>query len=42
MEELEYGWDKWCNLSGDGVAKGSELFGVNGLDDLFDEGSFEK
>ena len=42
VEELKYGRDKWCNLSGDGVAKGGEIFGVNGIDDLFDEGSFQK
>ena len=30
------------NCSGDGVAKGGKIFGVNGLDDLLDEGSFEQ
>ena len=34
VEEPKDGWDKRCNLSGDGVAKVSEIFGVNGLDDF--------
>ena len=41
MQELKDGRDEWRNLSGDGVAKGSEIFGVDGLNDLLDEGSFE-
>ena len=41
VKELNDGWDKWCNLSGDGFAKGGKMFGVNGRDDLLDEGSFE-
>ena len=42
VKKLEDDWDEWCDLSGDGVAKAGELFGVDGLDDLLDEGSFEK
>ena len=41
VKKLEDGWDKWCNLSCGGVAKGREISGVDGLDDLLDEGSFE-
>ena len=40
--ELNDGRDEWRNLSGDGVAKGGKVFGVDGLDYLLDEGSFEK
>ena len=42
VKKLEDGQDEWCDLSGDGVAKGGKIFGVNGLDDLLDEGSFEE
>ena len=42
VKKLEDGRDDWCNFSGDGVAKGGEIFGVDSLDDLLDEGSFEK
>ena len=42
VQELKGGWDEWHNLSGDGVANGGEIFGVDGLDDLLDEGSFEQ
>ena len=42
VKKLEDCWDEWCNFSGDGVAKGGNIFGVDGLDDLLDEGSFEK
>ena len=42
VKKLKDVWDEWCNLSGDGVAKGDTIFGVNGLNDLLDEGSFEK
>ena len=42
LEELKDGRDEWCNLSGDGVAKGSEIFGVDGLNDFSYEGSFKK
>ena len=42
VEEIKYGRDKWCNLSGDAVAKGREIFGVSCLNDLLDEGLFEK
>ena len=41
-KKLEDGRDEWCNLSGDGVAKGSKIFGVDGLNDLLDESSFDK
>ena len=42
VKELKDGRDEWCNFSCDGVAKGGEIFGVDGLDDLLDEGSIEK
>ena len=42
MQELKNGRDKWRNLSGDGVAKGSDIFGVDGLDNILDEGLFEQ
>ena len=42
VKEIKDGWDECCNLSCDGVAKGDEIFGVDGLDDLLDEGSLEK
>ena len=42
MQELKDGQDEWCNFSGDGVAKGGEIFVVNGLNDLLDEGPFDK
>ena len=29
-------------FSSDGVVKGGEIFGVDGLDDLLDEGSFDQ
>ena len=42
VKELKDGRYEWCNLSCDKVAKGGEIFGVDGLDDLLDEGSLEK
>ena len=42
VNKLKDGRDEWCNFSGDGVAKGGEIFGIDGLDDLLDKGSFEK
>ena len=42
VKKREDSRDKWCNLSCDGVAKGGDIFGVDGIDDLLDEGSFEK
>ena len=42
VKELEDGWDEWCDFSCDRVAKGDNIFGVDGLDDLLDEGSLEK
>ena len=42
VKELEDGRDEWYNLSCGGVAKGGKIFGVDGLDDLLDKGSFEK
>ena len=41
VEELKDGRDEWRNFSGDGVAEGGEIFGVNGLDDLLGEGLFK-
>ena len=42
MQELKNGRDEWHNFSSDGVAKGGEIFGVDGLDYLLDEVSFEQ
>ena len=42
LKKLEYGQDEWCNFSGDGDAKGGEIFGVDGLNDLLGEGYFKK
>ena len=42
VKKLEDGWDEWCNFSSDRVAKGGEIFGVDGLNDLLDKVSFEK
>ena len=42
VKELKDGWDEWFYLSCDGVAKGGEIFGVNGFDDMLDEGSLNK
>ena len=42
VKKLENDRDKWCYFSGDGFAKGGEVFGVDGLDYLLDEGSLEK
>ena len=39
---LKDGWDEQCDLSRNGVAKDGKIFGVDGLDDLLDEGSLEK
>ena len=39
VEELKDGQDKWCNFSSDGVAKGGNIFDINGFNDLLDEGS---
>ena len=39
---LKDGWDERCNLSRDWVAKGGEIFGVDGLNDFMDEGSLKK
>ena len=42
MQERKDGWDEWSNFSGDGVAKGGEIFVVDVLGDLLDEGSFKQ
>ena len=42
VKKLEDGWYKWCNLSGDGFAKGGEIFVVDGLDYFLYEVSFEE
>ena len=36
VKELEDGRDEWCNFSCDGISKGGDLFGVNGLNYLLD------
>ena len=41
MQEVKGGQDKWRDLSGDMIEKGSEVFGVYSFDDLLDDGSFE-
>ena len=40
VKKLDDGRDEWCNFSGDGVAKGGEIFFADGLNDLLDEGLF--
>ena len=42
VKKIKDGRDEWCNFSGDGVAEVGNIFGVDGLDDLLDEGLFEK
>ena len=42
VQKIEDGRDKWRDFSGDGIAKGSEVFGVYSFDDFLDNGSFEQ
>ena len=42
VQELKDGRDEWRNFSGDGVVKDSEIFVVDGLGILLDEGSFKQ
>ena len=42
VKVLEDGWDNRRDLSCDRVAKGGEIFGVDGFDDFLDEGSLKK
>ena len=42
VQKFKDGWDKWRNLSGGGFAKGGKIFGVDGLNNFFDKGSFKK
>ena len=42
VKKLEDGRDEWCKISGDRSAKGGKIFGVDGLKNMLDEGSFEK
>ena len=42
VKVLKDGWDERCYLSRDWVLKGGEIFGVDGFDDLLDEGSLKK
>ena len=42
LHGLKDGRDEWHIFSGDGVAKGGDIFVVDGLDDFLDEGLFEK
>ena len=42
VKKLEDGRYEWCNFSCDSFAKGGEIFGVDGLNDLLDEGSLDK
>ena len=41
-QEIKDGWDKCRYLSGDGIVKGGEVFGVYSFNDLLDDGSFEQ
>ena len=42
LQELEYGRDECCDLYGDRIAKGGEVFGVYSFNDFLDDGSFEQ
>ena len=42
VKVLEDGWDEQRDLYRDGVAKGGEMFGVDGFDDFLDGGSLKK
>ena len=42
VKKLEDGRDEWCDFSCNRVTKVSKIFGADGLDDLLDEGSFDK
>ena len=42
VKVLEDGWDERCDFSRDRVAKGGEILGADGFDDLLDEGSLKK
>ena len=42
VKEFKYGWENWCDLSCDGVAKGGKIFVVDNIDNMFDENSLEK
>ena len=42
VKVLEDSWDKRCDLSRNGVAKGGKIFGVDGFNDLLDEGFLKK
>ena len=41
IQEVKDGRDEWRDLSGDGIAKGGEVFGVYSFDGFLDDGSFE-
>ena len=40
VQEVKDGRYEWRNVSGDGVAKGGDIFVVDGLDDFLDEDFF--
>ena len=42
VKKLKDCWDECSDLSCEGVAKGCEIFSVDGLNNLLDEDSFEK
>ena len=42
VQKLEDSRDEGCDFSCDGVAKGGDIFCADGLNDLLDEGYFEK
>ena len=42
MQEVEDGWDKWRDLSDDGIAKGGRVLGVYSLNDFLGDGLFKQ
>ena len=42
VQRIKDGRDNWRDLSGDGIAKGSKVFGVYRFDYLLDDGLFEQ
>ena len=41
VKALKDGWFEQCDFSREGVAKGDNIFGVDGFDDMLDEGSLK-
>ena len=42
VQKINDGRDEWRDFSGDGIAKGGEVFGVYSFDNFLDDGSFEQ